>query len=113
MQTTFELIEDPGHAWGKVPFAVLQELGLKLSDFSAYSYLYWNKRQGRFADFVLLEEDCDLTTFWNRYREVTGTEPKFRRRYTNRAALRYSRSYYNFSPNLREYLPSYLMERIA
>lgn len=45
------IFEDPGHAWLRVPQAVLQNIGVAPGDISTYSY-----RKGKYA---YLEEDCD------------------------------------------------------
>lgn len=50
----FVLFTDPGHAWLRVPRALLRELGI-LDRITPYSY-----QRGQ---DVFLEEDCDLTTF--------------------------------------------------
>lgn len=70
MQNVFDVYNDPGHGWAKVPARVLTELGFAPWDFSGYSYV------GR--DCLFLEEDCDLGLFAARYREVTGRDPVWR-----------------------------------
>lgn len=75
MQTVFDVYNDPGHAWAKVPSRVLAELGFLPWDFSGYSYV------GR--DCLFLEEDCDLGRFAARYREVTGRDPMWREHHCN------------------------------
>lgn len=44
---------DPGHAWARVPFALLYKLGIQ-DKITPYSYM-----RGAYA---YLEEDCDLST---------------------------------------------------
>ena len=52
MQKTFIVYSDPGHAWARVSFVTLRELGIE-DKISAFSY----QRNG----FAFLEEDCDLS----------------------------------------------------
>jgi hypothetical protein len=73
--TTYIYHTDPGHGWIEVPVADLQELGLKLADFTRYSYMK--------HDRVYLEEDCDAAVFVNAYREKRGECPAFRVQNTN------------------------------
>ena len=68
MQKSFDVYSDPGHGWAKVPFSVLNELGI-LGKISHYSY----QRNG----FAYLEEDCDLSLLVIALRE-RGITPKFR-----------------------------------
>jgi hypothetical protein len=75
MTETFTLFVDPGHAWVKVPVAILQEL--KIADrITRFSYLR--------NDVAYLEEDCDLATFVRAYREKHGKTPHFIERSTSR-----------------------------
>ena len=89
MRTSFEVFSDPGHAWCKVPFSVLQELGI-VEKITCYSY----QRGG----FAYLEEDCDLSVLVAALRE-RGITPKFRERV---ARERYSRirDYYCYTPQV-------------
>lgn len=73
--TTYIYHTDPGHGWIEVPVADLQELGLKLADFTRYSYIN--------HDRVYLEEDCDAAVFVNAYVEKHGVSPAFRPQNTN------------------------------
>ena len=100
MKRTFEFVTDPGHAWLKVDFETLATLGLKLSDFSSCSYLFFSTRKGAMQPFIYLEEDCDAGVFEKRYKEVTGKEAKTRGRYTNQFAGRFHRAYF---PNGKDY----------
>jgi hypothetical protein len=61
-QKVFTIYEDGGHAWAKVPRALLAKLGL-LPQISQYSY--------ERGDFVYLEEDCDLSLFCVAYPAAT------------------------------------------
>lgn len=71
----FTLYVDPGHAWVKVPLAMLTEL--KIADrITPYSF-----RKGAYA---YLEEDCDLATFAWAYRETHGVTPLFTEKFSNR-----------------------------
>ena len=107
MQRTFDVITDPGHGWARVPFTVLSAIGMGCEDFSSYSYLFYSSRKGKFAEFILLEEDCDLMKFAKRYEEVTGNAPKWREHYSDKAALRTSRRYFRNTPEHREHVLRY------
>lgn len=76
---TYTIYEGAGHAWIKVPVAELIALNIA-GDITHYSYI-----NGKYA---YLEEDCDLTKFFNAYRAVTGREPKYRTRMSDRSAVR-------------------------
>ena len=76
---TYTIYEDAGHAWIKVPVAELIALIIE-GDITHYSYI-----NGKYA---YLEEDCDLTKFFNAYRAVTGRDPKHRTRMSDRSAVR-------------------------
>ena len=56
--------EDPGHAWLKVPKAVIKELNIE-HEISSYSY--------KDSDSFYLEEDCDAAVFANAYKKINGT----------------------------------------
>jgi hypothetical protein len=85
---TYTIYEDSGHAWIKVP--VLELFALQIAgDISSHSYIYRNH--------AYLEEDCDLTTFFNAYHAVKGRDPKFR-------------AVYSRSSTVREY-PKYTVEK--
>lgn len=75
MKRTFVVYNDPGHGWAKVPFDVIDEIGMKLEDFSSYSYL---KRR-----HIYLEEDCDMSLFAKRFNEHHGVAPAWRDRHCN------------------------------
>jgi hypothetical protein len=66
---TFDYIQDHSHGWVKVSMAQLKLLRIvdKITPFSYYK-----------AGFAYLEEDCDLSTFLEAYRERYSSEPKFR-----------------------------------
>lgn len=61
----FSWIHDPGHSWLLVRSSDLDEVGLKPSDFSHYSY--WNG-----FETYALEEDCDAAKFITRWKEERG-----------------------------------------
>jgi hypothetical protein len=67
MQKTFTVYSDPGHAWARVSFETLRELGIE-EKISVYSY----QRNG----YAFLEEDCDLTVLILALR-ARGIEPRF------------------------------------
>jgi len=75
MQNSFQCFSDPGHGWAKVPEGVIKALGMRASDFSRYSYVD--------KGHMFLEEDCDLSLFAKKYREVVGKEAKFPVRHCN------------------------------
>lgn len=62
---TYEYHTDPGHGWLKVPMKEIEELGLKISEFSYQD-----------GDFGYLEEDLDAGTFMRAYKEKYGTDPE-------------------------------------
>ena len=66
---TYVIYEDAGHAWVRVRTIELFALQIA-SDITPYSYI-----KGQYA---YLEEDCDLTTFFNAYHAVKGHDPKHR-----------------------------------
>ena len=85
----FEFFSDPGHGWVKVPGALLRELGI-VERISSYSYAA--------AGFGYLEEDCDLSVFFNAYRERFGRDPELVERVSD--ALAEIRNYSRFRPEL-------------
>lgn len=81
MQKVFQVYNDPGHGWIKVPTRLLIELDID-QVISSFSYL---SRDGKNA---FLEEDCDATLFIDAMRE-RGIEPEFRDNYAdNRSKVR-------------------------
>ena len=79
MQKTFDFISDPGHGWVKVPFDLLQTLGIT-ANISHYSYM-------RGAN-AYLEEDYDASLFHQAFAKYFGFPPKYRER---NAGQKYSR----------------------
>ena len=67
MQKTYIVYSDPGHAWARVSFETLRELGIE-DKISPYSY----QRNG----FAFLEEDCDLSVLILALR-ARGIEPRW------------------------------------
>jgi hypothetical protein len=55
---TLKFYSDPSHGWLAVRVKFLEQLGLKIEDFSRYSY--------RKGSTVYLEEDCDADKFMER-----------------------------------------------
>lgn len=86
---TFDFISDPGHAWLKVPHALLVELGIA-DKISQYSYT-----RGAFA---YLEEDCDASHFIAAMK-AAGREIKFRERNSPSRPSRV-RNYATYRPRL-------------
>ena len=75
----FDFIADAGHGWVKVPVSLLIELGIA-DQVSHYSYYR--------AGFGYLEEDCDLTLFFNAFHARYGHDPKLRERISDRSRVR-------------------------
>ena len=69
---------DPGHGWIEVPGFLLRDMGLKVQDFSRYSY--------RHGDLFFLEEDCDALKFVGFYETMYGHKPQFREKHYNSSA---------------------------
>lgn len=59
-----DAISDPGHGWLKVPHKLLQTWGIA-DKITSYSY--------QRGDYAYLEEDCDLTLFMERAKELGVT----------------------------------------
>lgn len=95
MKTIFNVYADPGHAWVKVPVALL--ISLHIADkITRCSYIR--------GEHVFLEEDCDLTIFVNAYKEKTGKMPVFKEHHGNKQSR--IRNYERYSPLLTPYLGS-------
>ncbi len=62
---TFKHFTDPGHGWFKVSRKMLFKMDL-LEKISSFSY--------HKGDWVYLEEDCDATIFFDRYKELFGEQ---------------------------------------
>ncbi len=63
-----EFIESPGHGWAKVPVAWVDALDLIVSRCSPYT-----------AEFIWLEEDCDLRNFAAELQNhFQGNDPDFK-----------------------------------
>lgn len=71
MNDTFTKHNDPGHGWLEVTPSDLKAVGLALSDISGYSFK--NRRGTR----LFLEEDCDLSVFFNAYKVKHGAYPTY------------------------------------
>ena len=91
---TFDYIQDPGHGWIKTPVKLLVELGIH-NEISSYSYY-----RGAFA---YLEEDCDLTRFFNAFNARFGTDPQLRSRVAREKRSKI-RSYSHYAPAIVENL---------
>ena len=79
IKRVFDVYEDAGHAWMKVKKDLLHKMGIA-DKITAYSY-----ERGEYA---YLEEDCDLTTFYNRYKDMYGIDIKFRTHYSDTSRIR-------------------------
>jgi hypothetical protein len=89
MQASFDVISDPGHAWARVPFRVLRDLGI-VEKITTYSYV----KNGN----AYLEEDCDLSTLIAALKD-RGIVPKFRERVTRERQSRI-RGYFCYTPHV-------------
>jgi hypothetical protein len=76
MQTVFQVYNDPGHAWVKVPLKLLEELYI-LHNISSYSFMR--------GDSAYLEEDCDAVVFDDAMRE-RGFTRKYKDHFTDCAS---------------------------
>jgi len=80
----FKFYSDAGHGWLAVKLKDLAVLGIDKTQFTDYSY----KR----GQTVYLEEDCDATKFLKLWKHLTGNEPQYVSKYTDRSPIRsYSR----------------------
>ena len=78
------MFEDPGHAWMEVSIQELSELGIA-SKISGYSYVN--------NGMAYLEEDSDLTIFFEAYRKVNGHNPEYKTIYQEHTPIRNYRRY--------------------
>ena len=87
----FTYFTDPGHGWLKVPLKILKDLEIE-KDITHYSY--------QKGDFVYLEEDCDMTSFINKFQEEFGENSiEVRQAHTNRTSkIRSYDSYDSYEP---------------
>ena len=88
MQKTYILHSDPGHGWLAVKAKELQELGI-LEKITPYSYMN--------GKTVYLEEDCDLSTFFEAYRAKFGVNPSYTLKIVDRQSS--IRGYDSFDPS--------------
>lgn len=68
MNNQYTYFESPGHGWVEVPYSELQELGIN-EKITRYSY--WKPD----TQMAYLEEDCDMTTWFNAFKLKYGVEP--------------------------------------
>lgn len=66
--------EDPGHGWLEVSLSLLKQMDIN-KKISSYSYFK--------NEFVYLEEDCDMSLFLNKLKELKLSEPEIVRRFSN------------------------------
>lgn len=83
---TFHAYSDSGHAWVKVSKDMLKDLNIS-DQITGYSYMR--------NDFAYLEEDVDLTTFYNAYKAKYNVEPVFNAHYSDRSKIRTYEHYTN------------------
>ncbi len=69
MLRIFKSFSDCGHGWAKVPRELLVELNI-LDKITSCSY--------QLGQNVYLEEDCDVSTFYDAYLAKTGLKPIFK-----------------------------------
>ena len=79
IKKVFDVYADAGHAWMKVKKDLLHKMGIA-DKITAYSY-----ERGEYA---YLEEDCDLTTFCNRYKDMYGIDIEFKIYYSVKSRIR-------------------------
>ena len=84
IKRVFDVYEDAGHAWMKVKKDLLYKMGIA-DKITAFSY-----ERGEYA---YLEEDCDLSTFYHRYKEMYGIDIKFRTHYSDTSRIRGYKDY--------------------
>lgn len=79
---TIQVYADPGHAWAKVTYRELIDLGidLKISD---CSYVRFPAESSKSSITVFLEEDCDLSTYVEAQR-LRGVKIAFKMHYANK-----------------------------
>lgn len=65
MKRKFTFFTDPSHGWLKVKITDLPRIGLRTDDFTPFSYQY--------GDNLYLEEDCDATTFIDKWSKTFGS----------------------------------------
>jgi hypothetical protein len=68
MRTRFTYHTDCGHGWLAVRDQDAGDVGLRVADFSRYSY--------QKANWLYLEEDCDMAKFMEAYRAKRGEYPQ-------------------------------------
>ena len=67
VQSVFPYFTDPGHGWCKVSKKLCTELGI-INAITNYSYVK--------GENLYLEEDYDMSTFFNAYEAKYGKKPK-------------------------------------
>ena len=99
MQKTFIVYSDPGHAWARVSFETLRELGIE-DKISPFSY----QRNG----YAFLEEDCDLSVLILALR-ARGIEPRWVEKHRREGPSKI-RSYLCYTPHV---LKNYFEQKSA
>ena len=79
MQKSFDFISDPGHGWIKVPFDLLQALGIT-TNISRHSYMR--------GEYAYLEEDRDASLFHQAFEKHYGKPPQYRMRVAGQKSSR-------------------------
>lgn len=73
--TSLTFHHDPGHGWLAVTIGQAAQVGLRVSDFSSWSY--------RSGGTLYLEEDCDAPKYLAAYRAKFQTDPSITERCHN------------------------------
>jgi hypothetical protein len=77
MKKVYDFYQDPGHGWLKVEMKELVALGIHLA-ISGYSYMK--------GDNVYLEEDCDLSKFFDAKLKQHNVQIKYRDHHSNKSS---------------------------
>lgn len=84
VKKSYPFYADCGHGWLKVEFAELVRLGIE-KKITSYSYML--------GPYVYLEEDQDLSTFFDAKCEVDGVVVKLQHKWSSHSRIRNYQSY--------------------
>jgi len=87
MRDKFDFYSDPAHGWLKVTMRELLDLGIA-DKITGYSYMK--------GENVYLEEDSDLTTFFEAYESKYNKKPQFIEHNTDKSSR--IRNYPSYTP---------------
>ena len=79
IKRVFDFYSDSRHGWCKVKKDLLKQLNIA-DKITGYSY--------ERGDYAYLEEDCDLSTFYNAYKIKFGVDIKFREHISDHSYIR-------------------------